>query len=1094
MKKVLTFVFTAVVSLSAFGAALTVPFGVQVDPTNLAPVAPAGSRFWPSNAPAIKTAIGFGNSVSNHDTRTVEFPSGILPTTLGVGVAPGTILPDATLVIGQLGAMNIGYSVLMTMTNTTGKIAQLKAHAGAGGVTFSATNAASTNLPVPMLDLYDTNAAFGGWVSAANGFIGNFIGNPAGLTNLQVMRVFDVTDFGASVADSIDDTVATTNAFYRLTNGGVGGVLYVPPGVQTLQSTQRLYIDQSAGGLLGTFGASKVKVQGASRGASAITFSKLTNSVAIQAKTGMPELQDISILALASPGSTGFLSTNNGLPTTWHNVLFDGWDVGAKFDPIADGQIYGGIFNNNRIGLWLPGYADDWIVNMRGDHNSLTALMLGAPTSIDGTTKRVLAGEYYVSGVDNKHCVILGAGYGNFIRSSSEQGAGPVVALGRPPVYFGMANTDAFVGTVKLGNFYSLDNGASTSVSSLTRSGTTATATIASSIVSNLFIGQEIQIAGATPSGYNGTWPISAIPSTTTIQYVMPSDPGSSGSGTIICYVLWPYAEAYAPVEQVIFENGSPGNAVFFNSKTNTADSSVVSFAGIDARAMGQTTNGALFRTSAGLKIRPSESAQTVFNGMVNGAFEYFYPSAWGTNIVFKYSSNGVYAARSTSSDFVGNAANLTNAPPTMMPNLASAAVQAAGTYVYDNDASNYFARAVTLTFGEKMLVNQMVLSLKAAGFWTNKFNGFLPGRGGTANSCAQNLITNSFNVTWSGTVAFGTNGMTSSNNDATGNTGFLPSSNGGGIMTQNSAHFYVYNRTQTITNNASNLAVFGGTYGNNNTKSYLGTDGSTSLYGQGPNDTASQGTDNGINVSSDYRGHMMMSRTASTANALYFNNLSATNTTASTALPDLNLVLFRRYPAGDMPFNGTLQVVTWGAGFTAAEYATFKTIMDAYIVGVSNLTTQAGAFMPREETQKGTAAVYAAGTAAALTGSTALLTFGTTSPSITITNAGTYLIYANAGLKYNAATYDATAGRTATIKLRRTNNTAADLSNASRVVNLRPSITTFTDNAGMVPVPPVIYTATAGDVIELWGVLSATPSAGSVDATSGEIVYVKVY
>lgn len=133
----------------------------------------------------------------------------------------------------------------------------------------------------------------------------------------------------------------------------------------------------------------------------------------------------------------------------------------------------------------------------------------------------------------------------------------------------------------------------------------------------------------------------------------------------------------------------------------------------------------------------------------------------------------------------------------------------------------------------------------------------------------------------------------------------------------------------------------------------------------------------------------------------------------------------------------------------------------------------------------------YAAGTAYSFTGSAASLDFGTTDPSVTLLQGGTYLIFANVGTKYNGATF--AANQTVTVKLRRTNNTAADISNASRTITLNV-VTTFTGHGPMAVVPPVIYTATAGDVVVLQGNVSATPSAGSFDADTAEIVAYRVY
>lgn len=130
--------------------------------------------------------------------------------------------------------------------------------------------------------------------------------------------------------------------------------------------------------------------------------------------------------------------------------------------------------------------------------------------------------------------------------------------------------------------------------------------------------------------------------------------------------------------------------------------------------------------------------------------------------------------------------------------------------------------------------------------------------------------------------------------------------------------------------------------------------------------------------------------------------------------------------------------------------------------------------------------ATYAAGTAYSLTTTSALLTFGTTSPTVTLDRNGLWLIMATAQLKANGATF--AAAQTASCKLRKTSGTAADLTSASRTVDI-PVMTTATDNAGTVIIPPVLYAATKGDVVQLWGAVSALPSAGSVDSVSAEIV-----
>lgn len=135
---------------------------------------------------------------------------------------------------------------------------------------------------------------------------------------------------------------------------------------------------------------------------------------------------------------------------------------------------------------------------------------------------------------------------------------------------------------------------------------------------------------------------------------------------------------------------------------------------------------------------------------------------------------------------------------------------------------------------------------------------------------------------------------------------------------------------------------------------------------------------------------------------------------------------------------------------------------------------------------------VHAAGTVAALPAVSAILNFGTTDPTITINEAGTWILYSRATLKYTAATF--AGNETATLKLRRTNNTAADVTNATTTQTLR-IVTTLTDGFGAVDLAPVIYTTTnTTDIIELWGALSNLPAAGSMDATEASIVAVRIY
>lgn len=135
--------------------------------------------------------------------------------------------------------------------------------------------------------------------------------------------------------------------------------------------------------------------------------------------------------------------------------------------------------------------------------------------------------------------------------------------------------------------------------------------------------------------------------------------------------------------------------------------------------------------------------------------------------------------------------------------------------------------------------------------------------------------------------------------------------------------------------------------------------------------------------------------------------------------------------------------------------------------------------------------ASQSAGSAYNLTATSSAITFGTTNPVIILNQPGTYLILATTTLDYNAATF--AASRTVTMKLRRTNNTAADVANST--VSLATEILTLiTKTFTRCALPPCIYiTSNIDDSITLFGDVSVLPSAGNLQVTSGTITAIKI-
>lgn len=106
----------------------------------------------------------------------------------------------------------------------------------------------------------------------------------------------------------------------------------------------------------------------------------------------------------------------------------------------------------------------------------------------------------------------------------------------------------------------------------------------------------------------------------------------------------------------------------------------------------------------------------------------------------------------------------------------------------------------------------------------------------------------------------------------------------------------------------------------------------------------------------------------------------------------------------------------------------------------------------------------------------------------ITIDRAGMYLIGGSVNLLLNGATFAAV--RTNAFTLQRTNNTPGAIGTTIRTVDA--IVTTATGSAGVVTIPPFIYTtANTNDVVSIYGNVSTAPSAGSLDVVSANLTVI---
>jgi hypothetical protein len=132
----------------------------------------------------------------------------------------------------------------------------------------------------------------------------------------------------------------------------------------------------------------------------------------------------------------------------------------------------------------------------------------------------------------------------------------------------------------------------------------------------------------------------------------------------------------------------------------------------------------------------------------------------------------------------------------------------------------------------------------------------------------------------------------------------------------------------------------------------------------------------------------------------------------------------------------------------------------------------------------------YATGTPYVLTNTPAQVQFGTTSPIITFIRAnGKLIVLARAVVNFVNAVMSTE--RNITLKLRRTNHTAADIPNSSTVIKVGVSTSGQSMTGAVVELPPVEVTlsGTSGDVVELWASIDSLPDSGDIVIKEASIV-----
>ena len=244
-------------------------------------------------------------------------------------------------------------------------------------------------------------------------------------------------------------------------------------------------------------------------------------------------------------------------------------------------------------------------------------------------------------------------------------------------------------------------------------------------------------------------------------------------------------------------------------------------------------------------------------------------------------------------------------------------------TIVPDSDASEFISRASITDTTQKTALSNLVIGLKSNNLWT-KFDAIYPFVGGNGAAHSKNLLADQYNVVWSGAPTHDANGITGNGTDAWGDTQLNWAVVGG---RQNNCSLYVYCKTQTP---ATNSQFIGGADGAG-MRASIGKTAAQYVTGSGIN--ANSVNTHVWDQGPDFRRHFAYNRSGDSTQEFYMNTVTGAPNLISTGVCDVTLgLLARRTAAGADNFSDVnLGFAAFGTSLTAAEWATFRGIVDTF-------------------------------------------------------------------------------------------------------------------------------------------------------------------
>lgn len=284
------------------------------------------------------------------------------------------------------------------------------------------------------------------------------------------------------------------------------------------------------------------------------------------------------------------------------------------------------------------------------------ALIVGMDSPYGKTNSAPVAGACVISGSPATSVALTAANGGAFVVTGGSSGAGNLVGTryinigGHPFTVASATSTTALTVTSATSNdgLLTLNPGASTIATGTSWASNVITFT--TSAAHNYSQYEYVVVAGVTPSGYNGTYQITTVPSSTTFTVTQNSNPGAwvsggTATGSMGCYssnaganlatteeaIQAAYAAFNNPYIQYVQTVGGPLNSsgaemtgLSNNQATSDGQCYLGSAAGTGNSAFDLSNNGAHPNNCGELKIARTRAAalrQLFFSKNASGAF-----------------------------------------------------------------------------------------------------------------------------------------------------------------------------------------------------------------------------------------------------------------------------------------------------------------------------------------------------------------------------------------------------------------------------------------------------------------------------------------